>query len=337
MQTAVERHPTAEYVAPRGGVGRTIAAIVTVIALAAAIALILFLTKRSPKTAAHLVAPPNVVQMTEGQAETRLQDLGFAVGNVTYKIVDSGTAAPGIVVAQSPDSHTLVNPGSKVDLTVAGIRMPDVTGKDAKTAGAILARDGFTSTPTTRSGGTNDLPAGQVISTDPPGGQVVGPTTGIVLTVSAGPQQITVPDVSGKSLSDAEAALTAQGFTNFQPVNQPSNTVPQGQVISTNPPANAKATKLDTITINVSSGPSSVNVPDVTGDSDVVACQILQNKNLGCREHFVDDPNNVGLVISTDPPPNTPVPPNSSVTITVGREPSATTTTTASSGTTTTT
>ena len=254
----------------------------------------------------------------------------------------SPPTTPGTVVSQAPDSHTLVNKGATVDLSVAGIQIPDVHGKTVDKIGdgakAILARHGFTGDVSTRSGGTNDLPAGQVISTDPPIGTVTGPNTSIVLVVSGGPQQIQVTDVSGKSLSDAEAALTAQGFTNFKPVNQPSDTVPKGNVISTSPGAGANATKLDPITINVSSGPSSVPVPDVTGDSDTVACQTLHDSNLGCREHFVDDPNNVGIVISTNPPPNTPVAPNSSVTITVGRQPSATTTTTTGpSGTTTTT
>src|SRR4051794_16694629 len=49
VQTTVDRHPTAEYVAPRGTAGRTIAAIATVVALVAAVALILYLTRRESK------------------------------------------------------------------------------------------------------------------------------------------------------------------------------------------------------------------------------------------------------------------------------------------------
>ncbi len=335
VQPQVERHPTAEYVAPRGGVGRTIAAVITVIALAAAIALILFLTKRAPKTAAKQVAPPQVVGLSEDAAVRTLEGKDFKVGDITYKI--NSAVPPGNVVSQAPDSHTLVDKGSTVDLVVSGIRLPDVSGKNATDAKAILVRNGFTADPQTHTGGASDLPAGTVLSTDPAGGTVVGPTTTIVLVLSPGPKAIDVPDVSGKTYNDAVSALQQAGFTTFQEVHQASDTVPSGKVISTDPAAGASATKLDTIKVNVSSGPANITVPDVTTDSDAVACNTLQNMGLKCKEHFVPDANNVGIVIDQNPVGGTSVAPGSTVTITVGKQPSPTTTATTAPGVTTTT
>ncbi|HEY3830910.1 MAG TPA: Stk1 family PASTA domain-containing Ser/Thr kinase, partial [Acidimicrobiia bacterium] len=330
LQPQVERHPGAEYAAPRGNIGRTIAAILTVLALAGAIALILYLTKRSPSTDAHQVAPPNVVQLTEAQARTQLQKQGFKVGTVKYQIIDASAAAPGVVWQQNPTAHQLVDKGSSVNLTVAGLSVPDLTGKTVdgdNQARAILTRHGFTVTPATRIGAASDMPAGQVESTSPPANSVTGPTTTITLILSPGPKSIQVPDVSGKSYGDAVAALQQAGFQTFEQVNQPSTSVPKGQVIGTSPAVNSNATKLDPIQIIVSNGPPPVEVPDVKGDDSGAACASISTRGFQCSEKFVTDANNVGLVIDQNPPANTSAQPGSTVTITVGKEPASTTTT----------
>ena len=330
LQPQVERHPGAEYAAPRGNIGRTIAAILTVLALAGAIALILYLTKRTPTPAAKQVAPPNVVDLTEAAARLRLQNEGFKVGTVLYKIVDPSAAAPGIVWQQDPTSHQLVDKGSTVNLTVAGLSVPDLTGKTVdgpNQATAILTRHGFTATPATRIGAASDMPAGQVESTSPPANSVTGPTTTITLILSPGPKSIQVPDVNGKTYNAAVAALQQAGFQTFQQVMQPSLSVAKGQVISTSPPAESNATKLDPIQIIVSNGPPPVLVPDVRGDSEDAACASISVRGFQCSEKFVPDANSVGLVTDQNPEPNTSAAPGSTVTITIGTAPTSTTTT----------
>jgi serine/threonine-protein kinase len=63
----------------------------------------------------------------------------------------------------------------------------------------------------------------------------------VTVWVSAGPQQVPVPDVQGMNINDAENALTAAGFqvsvNQVLPGNRvlsysPSGTAPQGSTIT---------------------------------------------------------------------------------------------------------
>jgi serine/threonine-protein kinase len=101
-----------------------------------------------------------------------------------------------------------------------------------------------------------------VFQQTPGAGQPVAKDTAITLIASKGPTQVTVPNESGKNAVDAANNLGQLGFqTDTQ--EQVNDTVPQGQVIGTNPPAGAQANKGATITIFVSSGPAQKVVPDV--------------------------------------------------------------------------
>jgi beta-lactam-binding protein with PASTA domain len=75
-----------------------------------------------------------------------------------------------------------------------------------------------------------------------------------------------VPNVTGFSQSDAVATLKTAGLN---PVVQPagSPTVAKGLVISENPPTGTPLPLKTTVTIYVSTGPASVQVPDLTNES----------------------------------------------------------------------
>ncbi len=336
LQPQVDRHPTAEYVAPRSTFGRTLAAILTVLALALVVAIILLVTRRQSGTSQAQVKPPDVAHKTEQDARTLLQAKGFKVGDVTYKIND-GNFPPGQVISQSPDAHTPVDKGSTVTLVVSGIAVPDLTGQSLADAQALLTQKGLAADPQTRAGGTSDVPKDAVMGTDPPRDTVVGPNTPVVLIISDGPKAVAVPDESGKLYDDAVRDLLAKGFKTFSKVLESSDTVPIHQVIRTEPAANASVPPTTPIKIIVSMGPAKVSVPDVTGQSESSACPTLTIRGLSCKVKRVVDPNNVGIVISQNPTANTLVDPHSTVEITVGKQPNSTTTTPTTTGGTTTT
>jgi membrane peptidoglycan carboxypeptidase len=108
------------------------------------------------------------------------------------------------------------------------------------------------------------LPAGRVASTNPaPGAKTpVGAT--VTVYVSDGSLATTMPDVVGKSRHDATQLIASKGFdpNNIQVVwvASPTSTDPlipgpdKCQVVSSNPPANAAASKADAITLNISTG-----------------------------------------------------------------------------------
>jgi eukaryotic-like serine/threonine-protein kinase len=75
--------------------------------------------------------------------------------------------------------------------------------------------------------------------------------------VSSSPDKITIPDVSNKTLGDAENALTLAGFSNLAVQQQMSALVPHGYLIYTDPVAGTSVRQDAAITLIVSSGASS--------------------------------------------------------------------------------
>jgi serine/threonine-protein kinase len=77
---------------------------------------------------------------------------------------------------------------------------------------------------------STQYPSGQVTRTNPPGGSMAQPGTGITVYVSQGPPIVTIPDVTHDSVAQATAALQAAGLAVGQ-VYGPQN----GKVFTTNP------------------------------------------------------------------------------------------------------
>jgi serine/threonine protein kinase/beta-lactam-binding protein with PASTA domain len=107
--------------------------------------------------------------------------------------------------------------------------------------------------------------AGNLISVDPAVGTNEKAGTTVTVTVSLGPQPITIVDYTGQPADQATTALTAAGFNVAPPSQDYSTTVAAGSVISQSP--NIGTGKLgDTITLDVSKGPQLFKVPDVTSN-----------------------------------------------------------------------
>jgi beta-lactam-binding protein with PASTA domain/predicted Ser/Thr protein kinase len=85
-----------------------------------------------------------------------------------------------------------------------------------------------------------------------------------------------VPDVRGLSVADARVAIEAAGLKvgNIDP--KPDDTVPAGQVVSTDPAFGTAAPKGQIVDITVSGGPARVKVPSVVGLTEADAIAALQ-------------------------------------------------------------
>ncbi|NYI58673.1 serine/threonine-protein kinase [Cellulomonas soli] len=104
----------------------------------------------------------------------------------------------------------------------------------------------------------------------------------ILINMTNDPPEVTtvaVPDVVGMAEADAVTALEDAGLLTKR-TTAASTEVAAGNVISTDPPAAAKAEKGSTVTYVVSAGPDSVTVPDVSGKTADEATSILQEKGL---------------------------------------------------------
>ena len=124
-----------------------------------------------------------------------------------------------------------------------------------------------------------------------------------------------VPSVSGDSVTQATAVLTAGGFTVKQGARVHSDTVPSGSVASTSPAC--RVSKGSTITILVSDGPFTSVVPKVQGETLTAAQAALQRVHLVSTTEKVGSNAPVGTVIGTNPPAGTTWPQTKTVTILV--------------------
>jgi len=118
----------------------------------------------------------------------------------------------GAVMAVDPAPGTELRRGDTVTLTVsagaATATVPDLVGTAPDAAQTELEDLGFVVDVV--DGRSNDVPRGQVMAVSPSGAQPYGST--VTVTVSQGKVQVTVPDVSGQSLSEATATLAAAGL-----------------------------------------------------------------------------------------------------------------------------
>jgi len=88
---------------------------------------------------------------------------------------------------------------------------------------------------------------------------------------------VTVPTVAGQTYEDAKSQLEALGL-DVGESEQPSDTVPEGTVISSDPAAGQTMERGETVTLTVSSGKEAVTVPDVARMDQGAATTALQAK-----------------------------------------------------------
>jgi eukaryotic-like serine/threonine-protein kinase len=155
---------------------------------------------------------PNLIGLSQSQATTTLGNDGLKYTIVT---AFSSSVATGDVVSVSPAPGTPVKQGALITLTVSKgeptAAIPSVTGQSQDDATNSLRDHGFTVAVSTTQQTSNTVPKGSVVSYTPTGSAPSGST--ITLTISSGPQQVIVRDVTGMSVEDATAELQAQGFT----------------------------------------------------------------------------------------------------------------------------
>lgn len=91
---------------------------------------------------------------------------------------------------------------------------------------------------------------------------------------------VVVPDIKGKTLSQAQQALDAVGLKLRVEKEIANDKVQPGRVISQNPASGAKMKKGDTVTVVMSKGLDTVAAPDLTGKTEAEAAAILKKAGL---------------------------------------------------------
>ncbi|MDX6402387.1 MAG: eukaryotic-like serine/threonine-protein kinase [Gaiellaceae bacterium] len=165
----------------------------------------------------------------------------------------------------------------------------------------------------------SDKPQNEVVSQSPKAGASVAQGTGIKLNVSKGPTPVAVPNVVGSTFDSANSTLLGRGFA-VSRVDVKSDQ-PKDTVVGMTPNAGTLQPPKTTITLQVSKGPTTSLVPDVTTLSQNDAQAQLKASNFGVRivTQPVADPSQDGIVQTQDPAGGTQAPPGKVVTIAVGK------------------
>jgi eukaryotic-like serine/threonine-protein kinase len=169
---------------------------------------------------------------------------------------------------------------------------------------------------------SDEVPVGRVISQDPAAREPRERGSGVRIVVSYGRQQVEVPTLRGRSVTEAVAALTALGLEH-ETAEQHSDQ-PAGTVIGQRPQAGTRVARGTTVTITVSSGPETIQVPSVVGQSYEAASSALHARGFAVRRVDVDSNQPAGTVVEQDPAGGEFAPVTSSVTLSVSRGPQTT-------------
>lgn len=143
--------------------------------------------------------------------------------------------------------------------------VPDVVGVDQATAQQQLEEAGFVLGDVEQQHSL-EVPQGAVMASDPGAGAAVAPNSPVHLTVSAGPESLTVPSLAGLSREDAIKAITDARFAYTEGTDVLEfNDQPKGVVIratdASGAPLPTKLTEQSQIRLVISAGP----VPNVVG------------------------------------------------------------------------
>jgi len=107
--------------------------------------------------------------------------------------------------------------------------------------------------------------AGVVLAGDPPAGSEVRRGSTVTLTVSQGPERYNVPQIVGRTQAEAQQRVGDARLTVGSVTGAFSETVPQGQVISTSPVAGTALRRSGSVTLLISRGRQPIKIADWTG------------------------------------------------------------------------
>lgn len=136
-------------------------------------------------------------------------------------------------------------------------------------------------------------------------------------------RQVTVPQIAGRSVQEATAMLAAANLRMDADGRDYSETVPKGQIISSDPEGGKSTRTGSTVIAIVSRGPERYDVPDLRGITAKEAEVALKATKLasGSITESYHDTVTKGDVISTDPNRGTSVKPNTAVNLTISKGP----------------
>lgn len=211
---------------------------------------------------------PNVVGMSLSQAKEAIGDNL----KIETKTQASSSYKAGLVIEQSLKSDSEVKKGDTITLTVSSgeskTTIPNVKGKSQSAATSTLQSAGFK--VSVKTAYSSSVGEGKVISQSPSSGSKASAGTTVTITVSSGSEQVTVPNLSYYTESEARQQLKNMGLTLGSVTRKYDNNVEKNQVISQSISSGTKVSKGTAVGITVSLGsrPSTTTTDEQEPDEE---------------------------------------------------------------------
>lgn len=263
---------------------------------------------------------PNIVGLTTASADASITNAELIKG-FTSPIETTNTSLIGTVKSQSPAAGTQVDVGDNVsyeyyvedtDRTVP--QLNNLTRSQAIQALAVVNL--FASEDTVET--TNAALVGYVVSNSQ------SPSAGSIVTKNSYVSydyyvlaQVSVPDVTGDSITTARADISNAGLGISENTTTTTNSALVNTVYSQSPAAGTQVTSGSTVTVYYYIAAPQTTVPNVVGLSRTSAQQALTNVGLTYAESTIETTNsalyNTNIVYSQTPTSGTSVNPGSQI------------------------
>lgn len=212
-------------------------------------------TEDDTATEAPMLTMIDVVGLTEEEAVAALRD-----AKIPYEIEreESDVVEAGKVISQSISEGEVLNEEDRVKIVISKgveeVTVPDVLGKTAEDARTLLVTAGFKVEEEEEY--DEEVEAGQVISQTPSGNTSAAKGSTVTIVVSKGEEVkvAKVPNLKKKTVTEAEAALSAVNLKLGNVSQEYSESIPEGQVISQSIAEGTEVKEETKIDITISKG-----------------------------------------------------------------------------------
>lgn len=276
LQQLAAQDPTSQVEVPKKKWRKRIliAAIVLVLLVGGSAAA--YVTVLNPKNPV-----PALVGLSEAEARNQIAKFGWGITIAKERSDDVDT---GAVIRTDPVTGANVAKRDTITLVISEGRtlsvLEDVTGLAAADALAKIEALGLVAQQADVADET--IAAGTVISWSIPdqptlatGDSVVKGTT-VAVNVSSGPAPRVVPNLTGKTLLEATAELTALGLVVAEAPSVPHPDVAAGKISVQLPIAGESLARGGTVTVTVSAGQRTTLVPSIYGKNFVTVKERLE-------------------------------------------------------------
>ena len=262
----------------------------------------------------------------------QLERNGFKVGKEEFV---QRQAPRNIVLEQEPTPGeadedcsflTLFCSKPKVNLTVSAgpgaSEVPSVAGQPREVAEERLRELGFK--VAVEAENSSSVEEGDVIHTEPSGGETATNGSTVTIFVSRGPKLVKVPVLAGTQRRVAVQQIRGRGLVP-EVAEEETESAPAGEVLSQAPSAGTKVEPGATVSVVVAKSKQKAKVPNVIGKERRRAVETIREAGLApfVEEEETEVESQIGRVLDQFPTPGSRQPEGAEVTLVVGKRAAA--------------